>query len=158
MKKGSINKDFEAYVPEFRETLRKSGLKKSAQRELVLRLLFESDAHLNAEQVMELLKQKYGIRVGIATVYRVLALLEEIGIVSSIQLGSGDTKYYELNLMKEHHDHMICQKCGKVVEFYDERIEKLQEKIANEHDFSLREHTMILYGICGECRKAEEKG
>lgn len=105
--------------------------------------------HLSAEDVYkELLKEEYS--VGLATVYRVLTQFEDAGLVIRHHF-EGDRSVFELN-DADHHDHMICAQCGRVTEFFDQRIEALQEKVAEQHGFSLQDHSLILYGICKRCQ------
>ncbi|MFC2491449.1 MAG: Fur family transcriptional regulator, partial [Campylobacter curvus] len=83
-------------------------------------------------------------------IYALLNFLDECHLCNSYD--DGGIKKYELNL-KAHHDHLICEKCGKVVEFHDEGIEQRQELICKERNFEAVAHTMVLYGICAECQK-----
>ena len=89
--------------------------------------------------------------MGIATVYRILNLLEELRIVNGISIEGNESKVYELNLVS-HHDHMVCTNCKKIVEFFDAELERLQETVAIENGFTLQSHNMLLYGICKECQ------
>jgi Fur family ferric uptake transcriptional regulator len=98
-----------------------------------------------------ILNQYPNEKIGIATVYRALIFLEESSLISSISLDK-DIKKFENNL-KEHHDHLICVKCSKIIEFVNEEIEIMQDKIAVQHNFKLLNHTMYLYGICDTCQK-----
>jgi Fur family ferric uptake transcriptional regulator len=93
--------------------------------------------------------------VGIATVYRTLALLEEAGFVTSISFGKQGKKY-ELGL-KAHHDHLICTKCGKIVEFFDKAIERRQEAIAKSSGFEMTDHSLKIFGICPQCRQSSNR-
>ena len=105
---------------------------------------------------MEIKRNEPDLNVGIATVYRTLNLLEEAEMVTSISFGSAGKKYELAN--KPHHDHMICQNCGKIIEFENQTIERQQSLIAKEHGFKLTGHLMQLYGICSDCNhKAKVK-
>ncbi|BAF70187.1 MULTISPECIES: Fur family transcriptional regulator [unclassified Nitratiruptor] len=145
-----MKKNLEKYLQELKEIVKKRGLKHSSQREQVLKVLFHAKEHLTPEEIYNKVK-KENPNIGLATVYRTLSLLEKEDMVSSVSFGH-EGKKYELN-RGEHHDHMICLECGKILEFYDENLEKLQEKIAEEHNFKLLTHQMNLYGICKECQK-----
>lgn len=147
------NSEFDRLLERLQEfTDSKDGLKNSKKREFVLRALYESSKHLNSDDVYARIKQKYDASIGIATVYRVLSLLEDAGLVRYIVLGN--TKYYEID-DKKHHDHLVCIGCGVVVEFFDEIVEKKQDDIAKKNGFDLINHDMTLYGLCAECRKEE---
>jgi Fur family ferric uptake transcriptional regulator len=142
---------YEDFLVKFKEMIKSMGLNNSIHREYVLKILFDNESHLNTEQIHQQIKQQYKVNIGIATVYRVISLLEELKVVSSISIEGQDSKVYELNITT-HHDHMICQKCNKIVEFFDDTLEKIQEQIAKEHNFALKSHNMIIYGICKECQ------
>lgn len=147
------NSEFDVLLERLQEfTDSKIGLKNSKKREFVLRALYESSKHLNSDEVYASIKKKYDTSIGIATVYRVLSLLEDAGLVRYIVLGN--TKYYEID-DKKHHDHLVCLGCGKVVEFFDEVIEKRQEDVAKKNGFELINHDLTLYGLCSECTKEE---
>jgi len=95
--------------------------------------------------------------VGQTTVYRTIRLLCNAGLAREVLLDDG-TSRYEASVNREHHDHLLCQECGKLVEFVDEEIERLQKTIAGESGFELLGHHLLLLGICPECRqKAREE-
>ena len=148
--KSNLIISYDEYIIKFKSLIKSMGLNNSIQREYVLKILFESDAHLSAELILKKVKEKFKVSIGIATVYRVINLLEEMKIINSISLDGSDSKVYELNLVS-HHDHLVCIKCNKIVEFLDETIEQLQKDIAASHNFKIQSHNMILYGICKEC-------
>lgn len=139
-------------LAEFKNILKQNNLKFTNQREIILYTLYNNTEHLTSEELYMLIKQNYPeLSVGIATVYRTLILLEENGLVSSISLGVQGKKYEIAN--KPHHDHIICEKCGKIVEFENDQIESLQHVIAKENGFELTDHLMQLYGICSDCQE-----
>ena len=90
-------------------------------------------------------------RIGYATVYRTLKLLKECGLAYERHFGDGVSRY-EVAWDDEHHDHLICIDCGKIVEFEDEGIEKLQHDVAAKHGFTLVRHRLELYGMCPDCQ------
>jgi len=138
-------------LEQFKAIIKENNLKFTSQREAILQTLYENQDHFTSEHLYMLVKQKNpNLNIGIATVYRTLALLEENGLVSSISLGMQGKKFEIAN--KPHHDHLICIKCGKIVEFENEQIEELQNKIAKENNFELTNHLMQLYGICDSCK------
>lgn len=148
----NFNITFEEYLVKFRDMISKLGLNNSVQKEYVLKLLFVSKKHLNAEEIQQKIKNEYNVNIGIATVYRVLNLFEEMGIVRAINIQGQDSKVYEINL-KSHHDHLVCVRCGIIEEFIDKDIETLQEHVAKNRGFELQSHNMIMYGICKRCQK-----
>ena len=138
-------------LEKFKILLKTNTLKFTKQRELILKFLYEHDNHYTPEDIYMLLKKEHPeINIGIATVYRTLTLLEESGIASSISFGVHGKKY-ELGL-KKHHDHLICTKCGEIIEFYDDTIEERQKEIAKEFNFQMTDHTMKIIGLCENCQ------
>jgi len=143
--------DYSELLEEFKSLLKSNNLKFTSQREAILKTLYDNPDHFTPENLYLLVKESYPeSNVGITTVYRTLNLLEENNIATSISFGSQGKKFELGN--KPHHDHLICEECGKIVEFEDEQIEQLQEKIANMYHFKLTNHLMQLYGICKECQ------
>jgi Fur family ferric uptake transcriptional regulator len=138
-------------LEKFKTLLKNNTLKFTKQRELILKFLYENNSHFTPEDIYMLLKKENpNINIGIATVYRTLTLLEDSGIASSISFGAQGKKY-ELGL-KNHHDHLICSECGKIIEFFDETIEEQQEKIAKKFNFKMSDHTMKIVGLCENCQ------
>lgn len=135
--------------------LRGSGLKVTGPRLKILDL-FENhvDEHLSAEDVYRLLLDE-DIEIGVATIYRVLTQFEQAGILLRHHFETGKA-VYELNT-GGHHDHIVCVKCGKVTEFHNEELERLQDDIARENDYRVVDHALYLYGVCGECQKKEKR-
>ena len=124
--------------------LKKAGLKITLPRMKILDLMEHSgQRHLKAEDIYKQLLDA-GEEIALATVYRVLTQFEAAGLVTRHHFEGGHA-VFELN-DGEHHDHLVDIKTGKVVEFYDEEIEKRQQEIAKQHGFKITEHTMVLYG------------
>jgi Fur family transcriptional regulator, ferric uptake regulator len=133
--------------------MQKMGLRSTAQRRLVTEVFFHSDGHLSIEDLLARVRRR-DPKVGYATVYRTLKLLKESGLAYERHFGDGVSRY-EVAYQNEHHDHLICMKCGRIVEFEDERIESLQEDLARRHGFELKRHKHELYGVCTECRNGQ---
>lgn len=132
------------------EALKRAGLKVTTPRLKILHLLEHvKPTHLSAEAVYQQLKDQ-NEEVGLATVYRVLTQFEAAGLVHRHHF-EGDYSVFEL-ADGDHHDHMVCVKCGKVSEFCDAEIERRQEAIALEKGFKLTDHQHTIYGICSECQ------
>ncbi len=143
--------EYSLLLEKFQTLLKENALKFTKQRELVLKFLYENNGHFTPEDIYTLLKEQHpDVNIGIATVYRTLALLETSEIASSISFGVQGKKY-ELGL-KKHHDHLICMKCGTIIEFYDEIIEERQEEIAKKFNFKMTDHTMKITGLCEKCQ------
>ena len=125
------------------KVLKKAGLKATLPRLKVLEILESSDErHVSAEDVYKSLIGA-GEDVGLATVYRVLTQFESAGLVSRHNFDSGHS-VFEIN-EGDHHDHMVCLDTGKVIEFENQMIEELQQKIADEHGYILEDHSLVLY-------------
>lgn len=135
----------------FREFISQKGLKSTRQRDLILDAFLSSDRHLSIEELYLKLRAKHP-SIGYATVYRTLKLFAESGIAREIQFGDGQTRYEHIN-EGEHHDHLVCTRCGTIIEFENEAIEKLQDEVASRHDFLIETHKLELYGICAKCRR-----
>lgn len=134
--------------------LKNMGLKATFPRLKILDVFRKADQrHQSAEDVYRALIAE-DVEIGLATVYRVLTQFEQAGILMRSQFDGGKA-VFELN-DGDHHDHLICTNCGKVVEFSDSDIEKRQQKIAKEKGFALESHTMMLYGICADCSSGRQ--
>ena len=134
-------------MPEGKAELKRVGLKVTLPRIKILEILVSNaDRHLTAEDVYRLLMDS-GEEIGLATVYRVLTQFESAGLVMRHHFDGGHS-VFELD-EGGHHDHLVCVKCGKVVEFCDEVIEAQQQRIAEQAGFKLQDHSLILYGTCG---------
>jgi len=145
---------YDELLETFRTILRKNRLKFTAQREAILKTLYEHPEHFTPENLYLLVKKKYPeLNTGITTVYRTLNLLEENKLATSLSFGTQGKKFELGN--KPHHDHIICEVCGTIVEFEDAQIEELQQKVAKMHGFKLTNHVMQLYGICSKCQEAQ---
>ncbi len=126
------------------------NLKITKQRRAVLEAFLGSEEHVSAEDLYKIVSAKEP-KIGLATVYRTLALLTESGLAAELDFGDGQ-KRYERNYEQGHHDHMICTQCGKIIEFQHPLIEKLQEDVAREHGFEMTTHKLDMFGICKDCR------
>ena len=125
------------------QELRKAGLKVTLPRVKILQILEGSEQHhLSAEDVYKILMEA-GEDVGLATVYRVLTQFEAAGLVVRHNFDGGHS-VFELD-RGEHHDHMVCVETGQVMEFHNDEIEALQEKIAEENGYELTGHSLVLY-------------
>lgn len=126
------------------QELRKAGLKVTVPRIKILQMLESNQQrHLSAEDVYKNLLES-GEDVGLATVYRVLTQFESAGLVTRHNFDGGYA-VFELNRGDEHHDHMVCTETGRVVEFHNADIERIQQEIAEAHGFELIGHSLVLY-------------
>jgi Fur family ferric uptake transcriptional regulator len=137
----------------FLEHIQKKGLKRTAQRDLILDIFLRTEEHLSSEDLYRLV-HKEDSSVGQTTVYRTLKLLAEAGLAREVRFGDGLT-HYEHNYKHQHHDHMICSNCGKIIEFYSAELEAIQDAMAVKHKFEVEEHLLRIIGICADCRRAK---
>ena len=134
------------------EHLQRAGLRRTAQRDLILETFLRTEEHLTSEDLYRLV-QREDPTVGHTTVYRTLKLLTEAGLAREVRFGDNKT-YYEHHYNHQHHDHMICTGCGGVIEFYSAEIEALQDQMADNFGFRPTHHSLRLWGVCSECQQA----
>jgi Fur family ferric uptake transcriptional regulator len=142
-----------ALLERFRRHLREHRQPVTRQRDLVAQVVLLSEDHLSVEGILRQLKQQ-GEQVGTATVYRTLDLLVQSGLVRANEFGEG-FKRYEPMLAQADHEHLICERCGRVVEFTNERLERMLPVLADEHGFQHRRHRVEVYGVCHACLRQE---
>ncbi len=133
----------------FRDYVKKKGLKDTPQREEVLTFLLKATQHMSPEDIFHAMR-KTDPKIGRATVFRTLKLLEESGLASHI-LSADGRHMFEANSGKKHHDHMICVSCGQTLEFESPAIERLQNTLARRYGFEIFRHRHELFGKCRKC-------
>ena len=139
----------------FLQHIQKKGLKRTAQRDLILEVFLNTEGHMSGEDLYGLVRDKDST-VGQTTVYRTLRLLTEAGLAREVRFGDGRA-HYEHNYKHQHHDHMICSECGKVIEFFSAELEAIQDAMAAKHRFEITQHLLRIIGICAECRRAKRE-
>ena len=139
----------------FLKHIQKQGLKRTAQRDLILEVFLRTEEHLSSEDLYRLVKQE-DASIGHTTVYRTLKLLTDAGLAREVRFGDGRA-HYEHNYKHQHHDHMICSECGKVIEFFSAELEAIQDAMAARHRFEITQHLLRIIGICAECRRARKE-
>lgn len=133
------------------EYIRSKGLRNTPQREDVLKVFLKTERHLSIDELHKAVKTKHP-SIGYTTVYRTMKLLRECGLCDEIDFGDGIPRF-EHKYGHEHHDHLICTKCGKFVEAVKPEIEKMQEILAKERGFMITHHKLQLFGLCKKCRE-----
>ena len=136
--------------------LRENSLKLTGQRQKILNLLIENkEKHLNAEEIHRQLQEK-GEKVGIATIYRTIGLLEKLNMIARLYLDDGSIRYQvnDPNQLHEHH-HLICNRCGHIVDMEDDLMDSLEREIKKLYGFKVLNHKVKFYGICKTCLKKE---
>ena len=143
-------RDVEQLRARLNDYMTRHGLRSTEQRRIVTEHFFASDGHLSIEDLLDRVRVDEA-KIGYATVYRTLKLLKECGLAFERHFGDGVSRY-EVAWEDEHHDHLICVDCERIIEFEDHAIEKLQREVASRHGFRLVRHKLELYGICPECQ------
>ena len=133
-----------------KDALRKEGLLYTPQRQIIWGEICKTDDHRDAEEIYFKIKQG-GHKVSRATVYRTIDVLVNNNLVRKLVLGDGRNRY-ENKLDSSHHDHIVCIQCGRIDEFMDENIERLQDEIAKKYQFKIVRHIHQLFGLCMDCR------
>ena len=131
--------------------LERGGLKSTQQRDFIATAFFKTNTHISLDELLAKVRKK-NPGLGYATVYRTMKLLVDSGLAMERQFGDGQTRF-ENTPEDGHHDHIICLKCSKIVEFQNQMIENLQEEVARKHGFLVVTHKLELYGYCSDCRK-----
>jgi Fur family ferric uptake transcriptional regulator len=151
---GSLSKKqhkFEVEKAIFLDHIQASGLRRTAQRDLILMVFLSTEEHLTSEDLHNIVHKKDS-SIGLTTVYRTLKLLTEAGLAREVRFGDNKT-YYEHHHNHEHHDHMICTECGKVIEFFSPDIEDLQDQMADNFGFKPTHHSLRMWGVCSVCQQ-----
>ncbi|MBR3722009.1 MAG: transcriptional repressor [Selenomonadaceae bacterium] len=142
-------------IHDLKRKLQERQHKMTPQRQIVLQVFLDNPGeHLSAEDVRDLLKESHS-EIGLATIYRSLELLSELSILEKIEFGDGCARYEVTNVTPNvhHHHHIICENCGKVIEFEDDLLEPLEDAIETKFDFKINNHQVKFFGICKECQE-----
>ena len=152
-----MGKDVSIDFNVLKEDLKSKGYKLTPQRRAIVDTIIDNEGeHLTAEELYDKVKKNCP-EIGLATVYRTILLLEEIGVVSRLQLDDGCSRYELVHSDEAHrHHHLVCKKCNKVIEVEDDLLEELEAGIESEYKFKILDHTLKFYGICEECQKKGE--
>lgn len=142
--------DVSTCCDEFRQYLRRKGLRNTPQRERIVEIFLHEGGHLSAEELFDQVRLQ-DATLGQATVYRTLKLLCDAGLAREVRLEDNTARYEPPG--DSHHDHMVCERCGQTIEVFDPEIERLQEELARRYHFLPTSHRMVLYGLCEACQK-----
>jgi len=135
----------------FRQYLKNNGLLHSKQREQILDIFLKTEKHLTVDDLYQLVRKK-NPRVGIATVYRAMKVICGAGLAREVDFEDG-VRRFEHEYRHQHHDHLVCLKCGRIIEVMSPEIEKLKESLARKHKFKAVRHRMDISGICRTCKR-----
>ena len=144
----------EERMQSFHARLKERGLKSTGQRDDIARVFFDHGHHISAEELYAEVK-KINPHVGYATIYRTLRLLKECELLYERHFDEGQARYEAVG--ERHHDHFICERCGRIIEFENAAIERMQNIVARDLGVTLTRHKMELYGICSDCH-AQQHG
>ncbi len=141
-----------------KDKLRETGFKITPQRRAIIDILLKNESnHLSSEEIYDLVKVDCP-EIGLATVYRTMQLLDEIDVISKLNLDDGCIRY-ELSLNKDechNHHHLICKNCSKIIEVKEDLLDNIEKSIESAYNFSILDHDVKFYGICEECNKNKE--
>jgi Fur family transcriptional regulator, ferric uptake regulator len=145
----------EREIGRFQDFLQRQGLKLTTERSALVREIFATHYHFEADELLFKMKQK-SLKISRATVYRTLELLVKSGMVRRVHLGE-DHYHYEHVTGNSHHDHLICTTCGGVIEFHDELLEQRQRDICEKKKFTPTFHNLQILGVCDSCTRKGER-
>lgn len=137
----------------FIEFLRKKNLKLTGQRQEILNMFLKTERHVSVDDMYDIVRKK-DPAIGHATVFRTLKLLRDAGIANEVDLGDRRIRY-EHKYGHEHHDHLVCTRCGRFFEVVDMKIEELQDELCKKMGFIPQTHKMEIFGLCRQCRRKE---
>ena len=139
----------------FKEYLTARKLKFTVERQAILDRVFENHKHFEADELLVDLRLN-DMKISKATIYRTLALLVKSGLLREVIFGERHA-HYEHVYGHEHHDHLVCNNCGKIIEFTEHRIEKLQDEVCRKNKFKTDSHRLQIQGLCEDCWEQNEK-
>lgn len=139
-------------IGNIKDYLKEKGFKLTSQRGSVLDIILENTGkHLSAEEIYDLVKINCP-EIGLATVYRTMQVLDELGLVYKNNFDDGRTRY-EITQNEDHqHHHLVCRKCGKVIEVEEDLLEQLEHQVEKKYNFSITNHKVKFFGYCNECK------
>lgn len=133
----------------FAQHLKGKGIRASRQRDHVLDVFLKTERHVTMADLYSIVRKKYS-KIGYATVYRAMKVICDAGLAREADFGDG-TARFEHKHGHDHHDHLVCLKCGRFIEVVEPRIEKLQENLARKHQFTAMSHKLQIFGFCKQC-------
>jgi len=146
-----VTLDLQSLIIRFREYLQNKGLSYTPQRRVIFEYLSKERSHFNTEELIASLREKR-FKVSRATVYRTLGHLEDAGFLRQVALNSSQI-HYEFIANTKHHEHVVCESCGSIIEFSDPQLEERIEAVAAKHNVSITRHNVQIFGICRRCRE-----
>lgn len=148
---GKIGGEMKNQKAIFHQCLKNLGLRCTGQRDTILEEFISQKEHITPEALYLKIRKK-NPRIGFSTVYRTLKIFTQCQLARVIKTDNGSA-LFESSFGHPHHDHLICDQCGRLIEFLNNELEKIQEQVAEEMDFVMTGHRLIIHGICSKCRK-----
>lgn len=139
----------------FRQYLKSKGMLASKQREQILDIFLKTEKHPTINDLYDRLRKK-NPQISLATIYRTMKVICDAGLARETDFG-GSTRRFEHKYKHQHHDHLVCLKCGRIIEVISSEIEKLQKKLAKKHKFEATRHRMEIFGLCKNCKSKETR-
>lgn len=139
----------------FEQFVARKGLRHTEQREKVLDVFLATERHVTVQELYDLVRNKHK-GIGYATVARTMKLICESGLCRQVDFGDGALRY-EHKYDHEHHDHLICAKCGKFEEIYSPKLEKIQRELVKKHGYVQESHKLDIFGLCPECANGDTR-
>jgi Fur family ferric uptake transcriptional regulator len=139
----------------FKRYLKEKGMLPSHQREEIFDTFMRTKNHPTVDSLYDVIQKKYP-KIGLATVYRTMRIICDADLAREVDFGDG-ARRFERKFKRHKHYHLICIKCGKIIEVKSPDIERLQEKLAGQHDFSATKNTMKIFGVCNKCQQNEKR-
>ena len=141
-------------IEKLKDSLKEKGYKLTPQRRAIVDMIIRNEgSHLTTEELYDLVKEECP-EIGLATVYRTVQLLEEMGVVCKLDLNDGCSRYELIHDHENHqHHHLICNNCGKVIEVEEDLLEGLENDIQKKYDFVIKNHSVKFYGTCSDCMR-----
>ena len=134
----------------FKQYLKEKGMLLSHQREDILDTFMRTKNHPTVDSLYDVIQKKYP-KIGLATVYRTMRIICDADLARKVDFGDG-VRHFEHKYKRHKHYHLICIKCGRVIEVKSPEIERLQKKLVSQHDFSATKNTMKIFGVCSKCQ------
>ncbi|NPA41864.1 MAG: transcriptional repressor [Aquificae bacterium] len=139
---------------EFTKFLKRKNMKVTQSRLNLIDLIAKYGKHFEVEELVNWIATQGDRSVSRSTIYRTIKLLQEFGVIKEV-IKQNNRTIYEFVAGKAHHDHLVCMECGKIIEFVNEDIEKLQDEVCKEYDFQPTHHRLEIFGVCSECRNSD---
>jgi len=139
----------------FRQYLKEKGMLISHQREQILAAFMKSKGHLTIDDLYNAVRKK-SPKIGLATVYRAMSVICDAGLAREVDFGDG-VRRFEHKYQRQHHHHLVCIKCGRVIEVASGEVERLQKNLAKQHNFAPTKNMMKIFGICSKCNHSKKR-